>query len=736
MPADSKQARWRAKAAARGKLKRYDRKKPTQFQAGTFVAVDGEGFNTGPERIYQVDGETGNTYKTREHEYALLSASDGSSVYNPTGRLTTKQCLDFLLEIKINDPLAILVCFGAGYDMCHMLAFGLDREEIEILLRGTGDPFARKTLDITLTCHETGERHDYRIELRNRKSLSVWRWPHGVDKYQRYVKKDGTRGWKSTDRVSCVLWDTWGFFQGSFAEAMKQWLPGDPDYDFIVKNKGERAIFDRSEIAEIRRYNDAELRCLVTMMNRVRDAIRDMGLEIKRWDGAGAIAGAMLSAHDIKRHMASSPDDVFYAARHAYSGGHIEAMKMGRYVGTVHHYDINSAYPDQFRNLPSLSNGEWIHGNGESPVPHGFTLVRVEYRFNPGYPFYPLFYRQRNGAIVYPERGHGWYWRPEFEAAQSFVKRFGAVSFEIKEWHHFQAKSDERPFMFIEQAYEQRKRIIEESKRSGIPNGAEKTLKLGYNSVYGKAAQQVGARVTDGELIPPAYFQIEWAGYVTAGCRAKLMTAAIQNPDAVISFATDGIFSTEPLDLDCPAEKVLGAWEYQTHIGMIMVMPGVYWLQDQASDKNPSGLKNYSRGFEKKTMSDTDFILKAWQRGQSSVDVPSRRFITLGSALMSDTFWDMRGCFAETKRSLILNGENSKRYAISVSANKPHKGMVNTHPQDLLEDYDLPLSGLMSDPYPIDWLNAEIMQNAEIAESPRSAADASFYSDMMDARLA
>jgi hypothetical protein len=540
-----------------------------------------------------------------------------------------------------------------------------------------------------------------------------------------------------TKCAKAVLWDVWGFFQGSFVEALKNWLPNDPDTKLIAEMKAKRSTFERVEIATVRTYNAKELRCLVDMMDRVRDGVRGMGLRITRWDGAGAISGAMLAAHGIKDHMADSPPQVFEAACAAYSGGHIEACKIGHYIGTVHHYDINSAYPDQFRNLPSLVSGTWQHGDGSvNPAP-GFTLVRLQYRFYPGLPFYPLFYREPNGSIKYPERGAGWYWFPEYDAARAFRDKLGAIEFTVVEWWHYRPAGNVSPFMFIEELYEQRKAIVAETKRTGIPNGAEKMMKLGYNGGYGKSVQQVGARIDkDGTIHKPAFFQIEWGGYVTAGCRAKLMQAAIEKPDAIISFATDGLFSTEPLNLYTPKDKILGAWEYQQHIGITIVMPGIYWLYDEATEKQSKAVKGYSRGFDKETMSDADFIHKAWKEGKEELNVKSSRMVTLGTACMSDTFWEMRGCFVETDRNLRLTGFNSKRHAIAVKGKKLHATLHPTWPQDLDEDYDMSLDSLASAPYPITWLQ----KHEDAREAPEVAdmtdADRSFLFDFQAMTLA
>lgn len=240
---------------------------------------------------------------------------------------------------------------------------------------------------------------------------------------------------------------------------------------------------------------------------------------------------------------------------------------------------------------------------------------------------------------------------------------------------------------------------------TGVPNGEEKTIKLGLNSCYGKTAQQVGARIVDGEVSPPSYFQLEWAGYVTSGCRATLMRAAMQKPDAIISFATDALYATEPLDLYAPAKKELGAWEAKQHNGMTIVMPGVYWTHDEPSEKNKSGIEHFSRGFKKEDMSDPEFVHRAWRSGKDSLLVRTERMVTLGAAMMSENFWKMRGMFVTSHRELKLNGLNSKRYPISIRGSKPHKQLVANWPRALTEDVGQSLGSLMSAPYPISWVD-------------------------------
>lgn len=665
------------------------------FEKGEFVAVDGEGFSEGETFTVTVDSSDG-TYTAKQHFYALLSASDGSEIYAENGRLGTQECLDFLLDIKIKNSDAILVCFGGSYDVCQILAHGLTRDQIAVLL-GAREPTdgpigARNYLDITLG------NFDYRLEMRPRKSFTVLRWPHGAKKYERNDKGD----LKKTPCDQATLWDVWGFFQDSFAGVMRKWIPDHPDYQFISRMKGERSIFDRSEIEEIRKYNAAELRCLVEIMDRVRSAVNNLGIKLNRWDGAGAIAAAMLRHHKVKEHKAKSPEKVFEAARHAYSGGHIEVCQLGYHDGPVYHYDVNSAYPAEFAKLPSLAQGRWKYGKGTEP-PAGFTLVHTEWRFHPGNNFYPLFYRESNGTIVYSRDGKGWHWHCEWDAARQYSEQFGAEYFKVIEWWHFECHANELPFQWVKDYYTRRQDLVREAKTNGIENGEEKIIKLGLNSLYGKTAQQVGARIMNGEIQEPAYFQMEWAGAVTAGCRAKLMLAAIQNMPAIIGFATDGLFSTEPLDLDCPKEKELGLWEYQKHDGITIVMPGIYWLHDN------NKTKHYSRGFDKRHMGDCAFVHKAWAQRKESVPVEMTRLIGLGTAITSDQLWKLRGTFANTTRDLALNGDNSKRYPVTLSRYRPHMGLVPTQPRELDSgQYDMFMRPEMSQAYSVSWLDGDL----------------------------
>src|SRR5690606_33111725 len=102
---------------------------------------------------------------------------------------------------------------------------------------------------------------------------------------------------------------------------------------------------------------------------------------------------------------------------------------------------------------------------------------------------------------------------------------------------------NDRPFGWVPEVYDTRSKWRAE----GI--GAEKVLKLGLNSIYGKAAQRIGGK-RYGRPAPPSWHQMEWAGYATARTRAELYRAALPAlaRGSAVMFATDAVVSTEPLD--------------------------------------------------------------------------------------------------------------------------------------------------------------------------------------------
>ena len=568
-----------------------------------------------PRRLLAWDGE-GWEYGGR-HVYGYLANSDGDERYNQAG-LSSVDCLNFLIEAG-RDRLNVI--FSGSYD-------------VTLILKDLPPELARNAMaEDERTGFVKGCRYEgFVIRYVPRKYL--------------YIRRE-------TEKTGIMLWDVWGFFQGTFLEALEKWFGKEyPDLNLIYEGKVKRSDFDPSDIAFIRRYNSAELRALLVLMEAFIAAVDDAGLHLSRYDGAGAVAAAMLKKHGIKERVFLNPDgtkvrlplEMRLPAEIAYYGGRIEALKYGRARATIYHYDINSAYPAALIGLPNIGRGEWRHVDAPdfSKCPE-MSLFRVKWNVGNA-RICPFPYRSHfQQKILYPPAGESWIWYPEILAALNHRRPEWSIEL-IEAWIFEPEDPSDRPYSFISEYYDRRAALMKETKTTGKPNGAEKVIKLGLNSLYGKTAQRVGAK---------PFHSLAYAGYITSYTRAMLFSAAMQAPDAIIALATDGIFSLSPLTLPCPEEKVLGAWEFQKHDSMILVQSGHYLLKDGRK------WRLWSRGFDKiagQGSTEEERIrnyqvllsryiarlLTAWKRGDDKIYLPCSRFCTLKSALQGDR-WEKRG---------------------------------------------------------------------------------------------
>lgn len=567
--------------------------KPTtgeRYKVAPFVAWDGEGFDVGNET-------------PRQHIYALMAYSDGSIRDSRLGNidggngLSTFDCLAFLCEGYERFPRAIHTIFSGNYDI-NMLLGDLPREDLETLWRGDR---IRVNLNNNIA---------YRMEWRPRKFFTLERIQR--DPFERQIRM--------------TLWDVWGFFQGTFVGAIEKYLGANhPALALIREEKDRRHAFSRKRIEEITRYCLLECDTLVEIMDKLRESFVTTRLPVSRWDGAGAVASALMRREGIQKYMNKEYEsrDRQAAVYHAYFGGRIEQLQYGYHRGIVHCYDINSAYPAATRQLPTLSESRWCKGNGRFGKEFGLYRVKWEFKQGKGIAF-PFPYRCRNGTILFPPSGEGWYWYPEISAGLDGLSRgYLTGTIEIVDSYILEPRWQYKPFAFIEELYLERKRL-KDSK-----GGAEFALKLGMNSLYGKLAQQVGWR--DGK--PPRSQQMEWAGWITSQTRATLYRALLTNPDACIQLATDGIYSTEPLEVLLGDN--LGEWTHKEAHAIISIQSGVYCL-----NLNKPEQEEWYRGFGKGAIDFAD-VIDRWTHvhsdfnGGFSVPVPVTRFVTLGSALMS-----------------------------------------------------------------------------------------------------
>ncbi len=531
-----------------------------------------------------------------------------------------------------------------------------------------------------------------------------------------------------------------------------------PEELAIIKNgKGGRGNFKVEDIERHKIYTAMELKALVKLMDiqreGLRTAIKDKPIELARWHGAGAIAKATLDLYigggkrdketrarvrkmlgGLETDTPEKKERMDWVMR-TYFGGRTDLVKQGNHRGVIHEYDIASAYPAIAVELPSMAGGSWIkvvnptRQQVESASMVSMFHVRT-HAYENGLPFYVLPFRSENGSIFYPPTVEGVYMRDHVIAAYKHYDLFekekrlchyginphGPTLEIVSAWLFQPAEEGERPFAWIGDLFDY---------RTGLPktHAGGQVIKLAINSIYGKFAESVG---DPGR--PPAFVSPWFAAAITAGTQRRVVEAALTNPDAVVMFATDGVYSTAPLDLVIPEKKTLGGWEHTVaSAGGVFVQSGVYLLRYKPMKDayaNPTDEKAHfkckTRGFFPKEIERREGVSfnqvvsevlsrdipDCWARGQSAYDFVYNNYLGLGISTVSRHSWSHIGEWKKKLRELNLDATEGKRRLARGSTKKAvdlrlsrAKRLVNL---DATPFY--PGMGLMSFPHKPKWL--------------------------------
>ena len=579
------------------------------YLAKPFVAWDGEGVTT-------EDGI---------HRYVMLAvkSDDGSADYlqNAEG-IGTLDAFDFILDfVQEQSPKAIHVIYGGGYDF-NMIFRDLPKNVVRRLYDGQYTLFA-----------------GFKIAWRPGKSL----WLSRVDLKGKRVGR------------SVTLFDVVSFFQCAFVRACDDYL-GEKFWrrEMIAENKLLRSSFTLDDLAAVREYNDAELTNLLLLMNELRIRLNKVGLRPSRWDGPGAIAASLLKRERVKESCNESPPAVAEAARYAYVGGRFEVIQYGTHNNKVYEYDFNSAYPSALRNVPDLTAGEWRHFVGD-PGKESFAIYHVRYSGRDSHLPGALPRRDPNGTVCYPLKLTGWYWSPEVEAAREYCKRGHGEMEVIEAWVFDENEYARKPFSFIDPLYQQRRKL------KAAKDGAHVGIKLGLNSLYGKLAQQVGARLgTDGDWRLPPFHQLEWAGYTTSWCRAGVLMAVIDDLDSVIAFETDAVFTTRPLNVVVGED--LGEFGVVEFDNLTYAQSGMYFGDSEG--KTIAKTRGVDRG--SLTREDIMARMSAPLAIERTVDATLTRFVGAGIAL--NQTWSRWRTWEKTNKTLKLYPTGKRVHACECMA--------------------------------------------------------------------
>jgi hypothetical protein len=397
------------------------------------------------------------------------------------------------------------------------------------------------------------EYEGYKLSLLNGKSLTI------------------RKGGKAVS-----IYDIYGFFKGdSFNTVLSDW------FDSTTAILGNATTYsDYGNTLEFHRLSKRVAHSIVRsgiiarLADKVNNELSEYGINLTRYHGAGSIAGYWLAKMKAKtffhnyRYKRQLAPELHKAINQAYYGGRAEQFKIGT-LYDVKVYDINSAYANAIRYLPTLLHKpkfskEW--------TPEPFSVWFIEYDFSTSDCYFGLLpNRDLANYTKYKLKGAGYFWQPEIV----YLIQNHPKCINIK--HGFVYDYDSTPFDDeINKLYELRKQLQDNK------NPLERVVKLSLSGMYGKFCQAQGKG---------HYYNLSYAGFITSFTRAQLLNATRRFPVSTISFQTDAIHSTEFLDI--PVSDELGEYKLKEYAKVTYLDNGVY----QCYDKAGNVVKTKTRGF-------------------------------------------------------------------------------------------------------------------------------------------
>lgn len=638
-----------------------------------FVGWDGEGM--------QVNGR---------HTYTLIANSENAYLESPTG-LHTTDIFDFLLaqshEIPHANRSLVHVMYGLGYDV-NMWLQDVERDFLRVLYAQTHVVW-----------------NGYRIS-----------W---VPRHTFTVRKDARK---------ITLWEVAGYWQRPFVAAcrMHNILTAQEEANMSAL-KQRRGSFDDAHRDEIRAYCLSECRALSQLVTTLARDIHTLGLQSHRWDGAGALASSLLKRHNVAQYNSrKAPRE----ASHAYFGGRIELLRYGNTTAPIYEYDLTSAYPYATTFLPCLAHGDWrsvcpdelderitlttpalLHVQfsapwyeAPEPLPFGGVLRAIpDHSRGHEAHWCPIPHRNRNGYVRFPVRTTSWIFAPEYLLARDWVKQLGGRLTVLDALEYTQA-CEHTPGAWVPDTFCERN----ERKQRGDPT--EYALKLALNACYGKFAQRKG----HANKRRPPFHNLVWAGLITSYTRAAIGRLALLAPDKIVAFATDGVYTIQPLPVvDTGAQ--LGGWKLKTHArGGVFVQPGVYWL------RGADGWSvRHTRGFSVGDLP-PERVIDFWKRGIHTAQYARTRFSSLGMVVHAnnDDSWARWAQWDTYQRDLRLNPLELKRdpcVMLQKHISRPHRKLIQTRPYRLAPYDEISYeSSVNDDAYDSDRVEGDTLAEAQI----------------------
>jgi len=336
-----------------------------------------------------------------------------------------------------------------------------------------------------------------------------------------------------------------------------------------------------------------------------------------------------------------APRRIQLIAYNSYHGGRFEIFRRGYYEGNVYNYDINSAYPFQIAHLPDLRGLTWEQTTKfHEDAVLGYYTVKIQYTEEP--LIAPIGIKLED-KLKFPI---GTFTTTITKRELDIVRDYANVKilFGYEAWWKENEYTEKYPFKEeIYRLYKERQRL----KREG--NDLQYQIKILLNSLYGKFYQ-----IKNGKLGNLTNFI--YASEITAGTRIQLFKATQGREECVLSYATDGIVTTEKLNL--PVSKELGEWDFEQGDAIILIMSGVYEIY---KDNEP--IKARRRGIKKKAWQGKLYEVLARLGKNNTIPHIIHRPIKIKEAIARRSIGQtLIGAFIDEERSIDINGDTKRRW--------------------------------------------------------------------------
>lgn len=322
-----------------------------------------------------------------------------------------------------------------------------------------------------------------------------------------------------------------------------------------------------------------------------------------------------------------------------YYGGRFEILKRG-YFDNLYYYDINSAYPDTIRSLPSLKYGQWIETTKPSKREIiGFYKVLLDIPKS----YVSAFSIKHKGLLIFP---HGifytwitWY---ELDLLRDYVKEvyagFEYYPYANKEYYPFQEQ--------IERLYELK------AQNKKVNEVFYWIYKIVMNALYGCFIER--HKDTDGLIYSGVLFNSIYASVITARTRWKLLKDVHKkNWKYIVAFHTDSLISSKPLP-ELEINNELGAWSIEPFSGNsgVILATGIYQIGNF--------MKN--RGFSLKDYDYNWFTLLERNFDSDLIEIERTYVIKIAEALRRWKSLENVNIFKKDTKKLNINSDKKRAW--------------------------------------------------------------------------